>query len=60
MERGATRVIILHKARVVADGSVDDLRHMSTLPSLEQIFTQLVEHQDSEQVAREIIEVISR
>lgn len=60
VEKVATRVIILHKGRVVADGSVDDLRHMSTLPSLEQIFTQLVQHQDSGEVAREILEVISR
>jgi ABC-2 type transport system ATP-binding protein len=58
VEKVATRVIILHKGRIVADGSVAELRSMMTLPSLEQIFTQLVDQRDSEEVAAGILEVI--
>lgn len=59
VERVATRVIILHRGRIVADGSVDDLRSMMTLPSLEQIFTQLVQQDDSSRTAREILSTIT-
>ncbi|MGJ5813943.1 ABC transporter ATP-binding protein [Paludibaculum fermentans] len=59
VERVATRVIILHKGRIVADGSVDDLRSMMTLPSLEQIFTQLVHQDDSGHTARAILNTIT-
>lgn len=60
VEKVATRVIILHQGRVVANGSVDELRNMMTLPSLEQIFTQLVDQRDSAEVASGILEVIRR
>lgn len=59
VERVATRVIILHRGRIVADGSVDDLRSMMTLPSLEQIFTQLVQQDDSGRTARAILDTIT-
>ena len=58
VEKVATRVIILHKGKIVADGSVDELRTLMTLPSLEQIFSQLVDQRDSEEVAAGILEVI--
>jgi ABC-2 type transport system ATP-binding protein len=58
VERVATRVIILDRGHVAADGSVDELRDMMTLPSLEQIFTQLVRQQDATQVASEILDVM--
>lgn len=59
VERVATRVIILHKGRIVADGSVADLRSMMTLPSLEQIFTQLVHQDDSGRTASAILDTIT-
>ncbi|WP_321473848.1 ABC transporter ATP-binding protein [uncultured Paludibaculum sp.] len=59
VERVATRVIILHRGRIVADGSVDDLRSMMTLPSLEQIFTQLVHQDDSGHTASAILNTIT-
>ena len=58
VEKVASRVIILHKGKIVADGSVDELRNMMTLPSLEQIFTQLIDQRDSDQVAAGILQVI--
>ncbi|HEY3443188.1 MAG TPA: ABC transporter ATP-binding protein [Paludibaculum sp.] len=60
VEKVATRLIILHKGKVVADGSVEELRSLMTLPSLEQIFSQLVDQRDSAQVAAGILQVIRR
>jgi ABC-2 type transport system ATP-binding protein len=51
-------VIILHKGKVVADDSVESLRNLMQLPSLEQIFAQLVVQEDAEQVANNIVEVM--
>lgn len=58
VERVATRVIILNRGHVAADGSVDELRDMMTLPSLEEIFTQLVRQQNATQLAAEILNVM--
>ncbi len=58
VERLAQRVIILHKGRVVADDSVDNLRQLTQMPSLEGIFSQLVAQDDTESAAREIIDAM--
>ncbi len=58
VERLAQRIIILHRGRVVADDSVDNLRQLTQSPSLEGIFSQLVSHDDTEAAAREIIETM--
>ena len=42
----------------MADDSVENLRSLMHAPSLEGIFTQLVQHEDTEQIAREVVEVI--
>jgi ABC-2 type transport system ATP-binding protein len=60
VEKVCDRVIILHKARVVADDSVAHLRDLMTLPDLEHIFAQLVEQEDTEQRARDILAAIRR
>jgi ABC-2 type transport system ATP-binding protein len=57
-EKICTRVIILHQGTMVANDSVENLRNLMKLPSLEEIFSQLVEHEDTDAVAREIIEVM--
>jgi ABC-2 type transport system ATP-binding protein len=57
-EKLCSRVIILHQGAVVADDSVENLRHLMKLPSLEEIFSQLVVEEDTEAVARRVIEVI--
>src|SRR6478672_8923938 len=41
VERVCERVIILHKGRVAADDSIEHLRSLMELPSLERIFAQL-------------------
>lgn len=58
VEKLCRRVIIIHKGKVVADDSVDNLRDLMKLPSLEKIFNQLVVKEDTEKIARDIINVI--
>ena len=58
VEKICSRVLVLHKGGLVADDSVENLRHLMKLPSLEEIFTQLVQHEDTEHVARQMVEVI--
>ncbi len=57
-EKLCTRVIIIHKGKVVANDSVDNLRHLMKVPSLEEIFSQLVVEEDTAAVARRVIEII--
>jgi ABC-2 type transport system ATP-binding protein len=58
VERVATRVIILHKGRVVADDSVERLRDLTKVPTLEGIFSQLVPQADSEAMAQQMVEAM--
>jgi ABC-2 type transport system ATP-binding protein len=58
VEKVCSAVIILHKGKVVADDSVESLRNLMQLPSLEQIFAQLVVQEDAEQVASDIVQVM--
>ena len=58
VERVCARVVILYRGKIMADDSVENLRKLANLPSLEQIFTQLVEQRDLEAVARDIVSAI--
>jgi ABC-2 type transport system ATP-binding protein len=58
VEKVCSSVIILHKGKVVADDSVESLRNLMQLPSLEEIFAQLVVQEDAEQVANDIVDVM--
>ncbi len=60
VEKVCAQVVILYQGRVRAAGSVEQLRGMMNLPSLEEIFSQLVEHRDLEGVARDIAGAIAR
>ena len=55
VEKVCTRVIILHNGRVRADESVTELRALMNLPTLEEIFSQLVIEQDTGEIARRMI-----
>jgi ABC-2 type transport system ATP-binding protein len=57
VERICSRVIVLHEGAVVADDSVDRLRTVMAMPSLEGVFSQLVIKSDPEQTAREIADM---
>jgi len=57
VEKVCSRVIILHRGRVVADGSVEHLRDLKARASLEQVFAELVLRVDPEATARDIADV---
>jgi len=57
-EKICTKVIILDKGRVVANDSVENLRVLMHLPSLVEIFSQLVAQEDTDAVARDIVGVM--
>jgi len=58
VERICSHVVILHKGRVVANDSIEQLRASLALQTLEDIFSQFTAGQDTAAIAREIGEVI--
>ena len=58
IEKLCFRVMILHRGRVVANDRVERLRDLMKLPSLEEIFRELVVEEDTERVAKDIVEVM--
>jgi ABC-2 type transport system ATP-binding protein len=58
VERISSRVVILHRGRLVADDSIENLRTLMKLPTLEQIFSQLAVEQDTDAMARQIADLI--
>jgi ABC-2 type transport system ATP-binding protein len=51
-------VVILHKGKMVADDSIANLRTLMSLDSLEAIFSELAVEQDTEGMARQVLDVI--
>jgi hypothetical protein len=51
VEKLCSKVIVLYQGRVVADDSVERLRDVMALASLEEVFSQLVEQRDPEGTA---------
>jgi ABC-2 type transport system ATP-binding protein len=60
VERVSHRIVILHKGRVVANDSIEQLRSLMSLPTLEEIFSQLAVEQDTGRITREMVELIER
>jgi ABC-2 type transport system ATP-binding protein len=58
VERVCSHVVILHRAKVVADDSIEHLRTLMALPTLEEIFSQLAVEQDIAAISREIADLI--
>jgi ABC-2 type transport system ATP-binding protein len=58
VERVSSRVVILHKGRVVANDSIEHLRTLMSLPTLEEIFAQLAVEQDTARITREIVQLM--
>ena len=58
VERVCSHVIILHRGKVVADDSIERLRVLMAVPTLEEIFSQLAVETDSEAISREIADLI--
>jgi ABC-2 type transport system ATP-binding protein len=58
VERVCSHVVILHRGKLVADDSIERLRTLMALPTLEEIFSQLAVEQDTVAVSREIADLI--
>ncbi len=58
VEKVCARVIVIHKGRIMAEDSVERLRELMNLSSLEAIFNELIEQRDLEGVARDIVSAI--
>jgi len=59
VEKVCRQVVIIYKGRIMAADSVEHLRELVQAPSLEEIFSQLVEQRDLEAVARDIVLAIA-
>jgi ABC-2 type transport system ATP-binding protein len=59
VERICDRVIIIDRGTILADDSVERLREMTSQPSLESVFKELVQTGDLEQRARNIVEAVA-
>ena len=55
VERLSSRVVILHKGRVVANNPISELRELMRVPTLEEIFTRLAADQDSAGITSELV-----
>jgi ABC-2 type transport system ATP-binding protein len=60
VEKVCAKIVIIYKGKIMAEDSVDRLRDLMQLPSLEEIFTQLVQQESMEDVARDIVAAISQ
>jgi ABC-2 type transport system ATP-binding protein len=58
VERVCSHVVILHRGKIVADDSIERLRTLMSLPTLEEIFSQLAVEQDTAAISSEIADLI--
>jgi ABC-2 type transport system ATP-binding protein len=58
VERICSHIVILHRGKIVADDSIERLRVLMALPTLEGIFSQLAVEQDFVAISREIADLI--
>ena len=58
VERICAHVVILHRGKIVADDSIEHLRTLMALPTLEEIFSQLAVEQDTLATSRSIADII--
>jgi len=60
VEKVCSNVVIIYKGQIMANDGVGQLRDLMKLPSLVEIFSQLIHQEDMEAVARDIVEAIRR
>ena len=58
VERVCDRVIVLAKGKVVADAAPRELTALMKLPTLENVFAQLVQQTDTQSIARQLVDVM--
>lgn len=58
IEKICDRVLVIHESRLLANDSIDHLRDLMHVPSLEEIFQQLVQQHDHDKIANDILSVM--
>ena len=58
VERVCSRVVILHRGKVVADDAIEHLRALRSASTLEEVFSQLAIEQDTAAISREIADLV--
>ena len=58
VERICSHIVILHRGKIVANDSIEHLRTLMALPTLEGIFSQLAVEQDTLTTSRDIADLI--
>lgn len=58
VERISSHIVILHRGKIVADDSIERLRELMSLPTLEGIFSQLAVEQDTVAISKQIADLI--
>jgi ABC-2 type transport system ATP-binding protein len=58
VERVCSRVVILHRGKIVADDSIEHLRTLMKLPTLEEIFSELAVEQNTAAISKQIADLI--
>jgi len=58
VERVSSHIVILHHGKIVADDSIENLRALMSVPTLEEIFSQLAVEQDTASISRQIADLI--
>jgi len=58
VERICSHIVILHRGKLVADDSIERLRSLMSLSTLEDIFSQLAVEQDTQAISRQIADLI--
>jgi ABC-2 type transport system ATP-binding protein len=58
VEKACSRVIVIQQGRVVADDTIDRLHRLARGGTLEEVFSQLVLHNDPDRTAAEIADVV--
>lgn len=60
VEKVCSRVMIIYRGQLIADDSVERLRQIMAAPSLEKVFSELVQQTDTEAVARDMVKVMKQ
>jgi ABC-2 type transport system ATP-binding protein len=58
VEKICTHVLVLHRGNVVGYETIDGIRRLAARPSLEEVFAELTQQADTDQIARGILEVM--
>ena len=58
VEKVCTHVLLLHKGNVVAHESIEAVRKLSSIPSLEHVFSELTDRTNTEEVATGLVQAM--